>query len=113
MYFAKENKREKLGGDSSTRALDILGGVVCLIFFAPFVLVVFLLLKADGGPMFIGHKRTSPDGRSSTVWRFCIRSSGRLKNVREFLSRSRIEILPEIYNVAKGDLGFFEMLGDV
>jgi lipopolysaccharide/colanic/teichoic acid biosynthesis glycosyltransferase len=113
MYFAKDNKSEKLGSDSSTRVLDILGGVVCLIFFAPLILVVFLLLKADGGPVFIGHKHTSSDGRPSTLWRFRARSPGRPKNVREFLSRSRIEILPEIYNVAQGDLGFFEMLGDV
>jgi len=32
---------------------------------------------------------------------------------QRFSFESRLEMLPGIYNVAKGDLGFFEMLGDV
>ena len=113
MYFAKENKREKLGSDSLIRVLEILGGVACLIFFAPLIVMVFLLRKADGGSAFVGHKHTNSDGTSSTVWRFRARNLGRPENYSEFLLRSRTEILPEIYNVAKGDISFSEMLSDI
>jgi lipopolysaccharide/colanic/teichoic acid biosynthesis glycosyltransferase len=113
MYPANENKREMLRSVASIRILSILGGVACLIFFAPLTLIVFLLLKADGGPAFVGHKHINSDGKSSTIWRFRARSPGRPENLGEFLLRSRTEILPEIYNVAKGDISFSEMLSDI
>ena len=96
MYFTKENKSQKLSSESSTRVRDILGGVACLIFVSPLIFVVFLLLKVDGGPALIAHEHTSPDGRFSTLWQFCTKSSGRLKNISDFLSRIRLEMLPGI-----------------
>jgi lipopolysaccharide/colanic/teichoic acid biosynthesis glycosyltransferase len=113
MLLTNENKREKLRSVSSSSILSILGGAACLIFFAPLILVVYLLLKTDGGSAFVGHKHTNTDGTSSTVWRFRARSQGRPEKISEFLWRSRIEILPEIYNVAKGDISFSEMLSHI
>ena len=113
MYFAKGNKRQRFGSDSLTRALEMLGGVACLIYFAPLILVVFLLLKTDGGPAFVGRKHINSDGTSSTVWRFRTRSPGRPDNLCAFLLWSRTEVLPEIYNVARGDISFSQMLSDI
>ena len=113
MLATNENKEEKLHSISSIRIPSILGGAVCLIFFAPLILVVYLLLMAEGGPAFVGHEHANSDGTFSTVWKFRTRSPGRPEILGDFLLRSRIEVLPQIYNVAKGDISFSEMLSDV
>jgi lipopolysaccharide/colanic/teichoic acid biosynthesis glycosyltransferase len=113
MLLTNKNKREKLRSVSSIRILSTLGGTACLIFFAPLILAVYLLLKTDGGSAFVGHEHTNSDGTCLTVWRFRARSLGRPENLSEFLWRSRTEILPEIYNVAKGDISFSQMLSHI
>jgi lipopolysaccharide/colanic/teichoic acid biosynthesis glycosyltransferase len=93
--------------------LEMLGGFACLIFFAPLILAVFLLLKAEGGPAFVGRQYIGSDGTPSTLWRFRTRSPGKADTLSAFLLWSRAEVLPEIYNVAKGDIRFARMLADI
>jgi lipopolysaccharide/colanic/teichoic acid biosynthesis glycosyltransferase len=113
MDCGRESRRRKFGGDSLPKALEMLGGVACLIYFSPLILLVFLLLKAGGGPAFVGHEHISSDGTSSTLWRFRAGNPEPSDKLGRFLLWNRAEVLPEIYNVAKGDIGFSQILSDI
>jgi lipopolysaccharide/colanic/teichoic acid biosynthesis glycosyltransferase len=110
MYSAKRNKTEGSGGRSWIGFLERLGGAACLILFAPLILTIFLLLRAEGGPAFVRRRHAEPDGTGAALWRF---RAGRSEPLGRFLAWSRTEVLPECYNVARGDIGFSRMLDDL
>ncbi len=54
----------------SKRAMDIVGALLGLILFSPFLLLIAALIKfSDGGRVFYGHKRVGRNGREF----FCLK----------------------------------------
>lgn len=114
------------------RALDIIGAVVGLIVFSPFFLVLSILIKLDSkGPVFVQLKRTSKNkefdlikfrsmidnahslnpylrslGNDRTdagpLWK--LKNDPRVTRVGKFIRRHRIDELPQLINVLKGDM---------
>lgn len=120
--------------DILSRALDILIASAALVFFAPlFVLVAVLIKLADPGPVFFGHRRIGLGGKAFRCWKFRsmvvdaearlaailasdpeaarewaehqkLTDDPRVTRLGNFLRRSSIDELPQLFNVLMGEM---------
>jgi lipopolysaccharide/colanic/teichoic acid biosynthesis glycosyltransferase len=103
------------------RIFDIIGAVFGLVFFLPLFLVVALLIKLDSpGPVFfrqermgrgfkpfVIHKfRTMAQGPSKTGAPLTIGDDPRITRTGRWLRRTKIDELPQLINVLKGEMSF-------
>lgn len=116
------------------RAFDIILSVVLLPFILLLILVLGILIKLDSkGPVFFVHKRTGKDGKTIPVIKFRtmfkdaherlisllnsdeslkkeweenykLQNDPRITKVGDFLRRTSLDELPQIFNVLKGDM---------
>ncbi|CAN5861748.1 exopolysaccharide biosynthesis polyprenyl glycosylphosphotransferase [soil metagenome] len=112
------------------RSLDIVFATIALIITAPAMIVIALLVKRDGGPVFFRQMRVGYLGREFGIWKF--RSMGvdaeaelkdllnknekaqgvtfKLKNdprvtpIGRFIRRASIDELPQFFNVLAGEM---------
>jgi exopolysaccharide production protein ExoY len=121
-------------GLDATRALDILIAVAVLIFTAPLMLALaFAIRTQDGGPAVFGHTRIGRNGRSFRCFKFRsmvvdadarlqallaidpearreweldrkLRNDPRITAVGNFLRKSSLDELPQLFNVLKGEM---------
>ncbi len=120
--------------DALSRFLDILIASVALVFFLPLFAVIALAIKlTDPGPVFFGHRRIGLGGKSFRCWKFrsmVVDAEARLEAIltqnpeaaREwaehqkltddprvtrlgnFLRRSSLDELPQLFNVLMGEM---------
>jgi exopolysaccharide biosynthesis polyprenyl glycosylphosphotransferase len=111
------------------RALDLIGGFVALILFAPLLLTFIVLVKLDSnGPVFFRQRRVGQDGKVFDIFKFrtmvdgadAMRSSlaelneteglfkiaddPRITRVGRFLRRTSLDELPQLFNVLRGEM---------
>lgn len=117
-----ENSSSSLGNrrvyDGLKRLIDIavslIGGVISLVFY-PFVYIAIKL--EDRGPIFIEQTRVGKNGRLVKIYKFRSMTgnddgkygkngstSNAVTRVGLFMRRSRIDELPQFWNVLRGDL---------
>jgi lipopolysaccharide/colanic/teichoic acid biosynthesis glycosyltransferase len=124
----------KRSSDTLIRVLDIVISLFALIFYAPVLISVGLMVKAqDGGSIFFGQSRIGYGGRDFTCYKFrsmLTDSQVRLKNllatdaaaraewIRDhklkndpritgfgrFIRKSSLDEFPQLWNVLKGDM---------
>src|SRR5262249_4926466 len=101
-----------------SRALSFLVSVVGLIAMAPFLAVILLLIKLDSrGPVFFIQERVGLAGRSFKLIKFRTMhvasrprsewerdNRDRITRVGHWLRRFRLDELPQLVNVLKGDM---------
>ncbi len=102
------------------RGLDIFFSLIAIIVFTPFLLLIIIILKFTGeGEIFYRQKRVgyhnqyfgmikfatmlknSPNIGTGTI---TLRKDPRVTKVGKFLRRSKLNELPQIFNVLMGDM---------
>ncbi len=102
------------------RAMDIFLSVIGLVLSCPFILVSAACIKAhDHGPVFFTQRRCSLDGKIFTMYKLrsmvvdaevdgkskpATDNDDRITPVGRFIRKTRIDELPQLVNVLRGDM---------
>lgn len=99
------------------RAMDLIISAVGLVVLSPLMLVCAIAIKAeDGGKVFFKQKRATKNGRIFEVYKFrTMKEAGsvnrsvttdddRITKVGKYLRKFRIDELPQIINIFKGEM---------
>ncbi len=103
------------------RAFDVLLSLIGLILLSPFFLAIAILIKLDSkGPVFFRHVRIGENGRSFKILKFRTmieaghwtgpplspKNDPRVTSLGAILRRFKLNELPQLINVLKGDMSF-------
>lgn len=116
-YF--ENRPE----ESLIRFFDIFTSVWLLFFSCPVMILVAVLIKIDSnGPVIFKQKRVGLNGKEFILYKFRsmiedaeefsrpkevpLEQDSRVTKIGKFLRRARLDELPQLFNVIKGDMSF-------
>lgn len=101
------------------RAIDIVGSAAALITLSPLMLLAALLVRLhDGGPAFYRQTRVTEGGRPFQLYKFrtmvqnaetngaemASSHDGRVTPVGRWLRMLRLDELPQLFNILKGDM---------
>ena len=102
------------------RTFDIVFSLVALVPALPFMLVSAIAIKLyDGGPVLYKQVRLTTNGRRFYVYKFrsmivdaekngvpqlCTDEDSRITPVGRFLRKCRLDELPQLFNILKGDM---------
>jgi sugar transferase (PEP-CTERM system associated) len=123
MIFAKGFRRTPLRL-MTERALDLAASAAILAFAWPFMLLVALAIKLEdglGAPVLYGQTRVGLEGRHFRVLKFrsmrvdaekggraiwAVKKDPRVTRVGAFIRKTRLDELPQLFNVLRGDMSF-------
>ena len=102
------------------RAFDIITSTILLIVSFPFMVFTFILVKRDGGPAFFKQKRIGMNGKEFEIIKFrsmkvhdpskfskyASEDDDRITKVGHFIRKTRLDELPQLINVFRGDMSF-------
>lgn len=105
----------------SKRVLDIIFSLLMIVITSPFMLITAIAVKVqDGGPILFKQQRYTQNMREFTIYKFrsmivdaekdgaqpCKDGDDRITKVGRFIRASRLDELPQLFNILKGDMSF-------
>lgn len=109
-------------GRALKRVFDIVVGTLLLIFTLPICVLTALAIKLDSpGPIFYRQERVGQNGRIFSIHKFrsmrqdaekdgmavwAQKQDARVTRVGSFIRRTRIDEIPQVFNVLAGDMSF-------
>ena len=107
---------------TTKRLLDIAASFILLIIALPVMILTSMLVKLDSrGPVFFKQERMGMDGRIFTLFKFrsmredaeaksgpvwATKDDDRVTRVGGIIRKTRLDELPQLINVLKGDMSF-------
>ncbi len=115
------------------RTFDLVGSLIAMVVLAPlFLLLAVIVYASDPGTVIYGHERLGKDGRKIKIWKFRsmyqnsdeifenftkeqkeefyrdfkLNHDPRITPIGNFLRRSSLDELPQLFNIFCGDLSF-------
>lgn len=102
------------------RIMDIIISVILLVFTSPLFLITVIVIKLfDNGPVFFKQERITQGNKKFILYKFrsmivdaeiesgpmlAKNNDDRITNVGKFIRATRLDELPQLYNVFKGDM---------
>lgn len=120
LYLSRNNPGLAWDQEVIKRCEDLAVSMAMLLVTSPFFIIIALMLKcSDRGPVFYTQKRLTKDGREFSIYKFrtmivdAEKKSGpvkagekdpRILPVGRFLRATRLDELPQLLNILKGDM---------
>lgn len=133
MLLRVNNNLAKRSSKILKRAVDIIGSIVILTALSPILLILYLLIKKDGGSAIYGHPRIGqngetfkclkfrsmvvnskevleellakdPEARSEWEKDFKLKNDPRITKVGVFIRKTSLDELPQLFNVLIGEM---------
>ena len=110
------------------RAFDLVGAGLGVVLLAPLLALLALLVKAeDGGPVLFKQERVGYRGRRFRIWKFrtmvpdaerrglplTVGRDPRVTRIGAWLRRLKLDELPQLFNVLRGDMSLVGPRPDV
>lgn len=112
----------KIEQRAAKRLIDIVCALILLVIASPFMLITAILIKCyDGGPVFYKQVRCTRGGREFQIMKFrsmrvdaekdgvarlASRNDSRITPIGKFIRAVRIDELPQLFNILRGDMSF-------
>ncbi|MGL5777572.1 sugar transferase [Cetobacterium sp.] len=104
------------------RLFDIVASLVGLILFAPIMLIIAVIVKVTSpGPILFSQKRLTKGMREFSIYKFRSMVSNELREkntvqikgssseitpIGKFMRKTKLDELPQFWNILKGDMSF-------
>ena len=103
------------------RFFDVLFSLIILIILSPFFIILAIAIKLDSkGPVFYRQERITTNGKSFRIFKFrtmvqnadkigalvTVGNDSRITRVGKFIRKIRLDEIPQLINVLKGEMTF-------
>ena len=131
--FRLRNNLTRPGAKILRRMLDVFLCTTGLVILAPVVLIISILVKLDGGPLFFGQERIGAGGKRFTCWKFRsmqmdadtrlrellisyenarqgrerdhkLKNDPRITKVGAFIRKTSLDEIPQFWNVIRNEM---------
>jgi sugar transferase (PEP-CTERM system associated) len=120
-FIYSQGFRVKPSQQITRRIVSTLTAAVGLLLFLPFLPIVILLVRLSSpGPIFFKQTRVGLAGKNFSVYKFrtmrtdaevagakwATKNDPRVTRIGMFLRKTRLDEVPQLWNVLRGDMGF-------
>ncbi|EMS1124744.1 TPA: undecaprenyl-phosphate galactose phosphotransferase WbaP [Klebsiella aerogenes] len=133
MIFRVQHNLAKWSSRFIKRTFDVLASIGIIVLLSPLLLYISLKVKKDGGPAIYGHERVGKNGKAFKCLKFRsmvinskevleqvlqsdpqarkewdatfkLKNDPRITPIGQFLRRTSLDELPQLFNVLKGEM---------